>query len=254
MQSSVAKRLSGLALLASFVVFPGCETAAGDEGEEGEESGTGTEDDTGGYEEVFGEDVCSAAPVVSTGRWRGNLRDAAEDLGGACEQGGPDVFFRVELSTPADLTVHARGVGFTPRVGVLPTSCVAGREIACTEGLPTTLTDLPAGTELLVAVGIDPESPALDEPEPAPDSGSGDPLAFELELSVRRILQPGALCQPSPLGRCATGSTCREDPEEGAWRCETLGADTCATRGPRGDSGGVSLEHPARARSARDPQ
>ena len=92
----------------------------------------------------------------------------------------------------------------------MPTDCVAGRELVCTEGLPVTLTDVPEGAELLVSIGIDPDHPLLDGA--APEDGSADPLDFEVDLFVRRILDDGDLCQPDTLGRCMTGSACLQDP------------------------------------------
>jgi hypothetical protein len=172
-------------------------------------------------------DRCSTAPAVSTGLWAGNIRGAGVDAGGACEMGGPDLFLKVALPYRADLVVDGRGEDFVPRVSVLPASCTEGRSLACAEGSALTLNDLPAGAEFFVVVGIDPDDPALFV-EP-PSGGEVDGLAVEVDLLVRRILDDGDYCEPPAAGRCATGSACVEDPEDGAFRCQALAADTCAT-------------------------
>lgn len=203
---------------------PGCEVAAPGAEEGGESE---SESGTGGFEEAELADRCSAAPSVSTGLWPGNLRGAGVDAEGACEMGGPDVFAKVALPYAADLVVEARGVGFVPRVSVLPASCTEGRSLGCGEGIPLALHDVPAGAELYVAVGIAPDDPALLEPPPS--AGEVDGLTVELDLLVRRILEDGDYCQPPGVGRCRTGSACLADAEDGVFRCEVLVADTCAS-------------------------
>jgi hypothetical protein len=200
-----------------------CDTSGQGTGEEGSETEGGT--DTGGLEAAEADDLCDVAPTLSTGRWPGTLRGAASNLGGACGMGGPDAFVRIAVAHPADIRVQARGVGFEPRVGLLPGGCVEGPELACAQTLPATVDDLPAGSEVVVAVGIDPDDPALSSPTPG--EGEPDPLAFEIDVLVRRILAVGDYCKPDSVGRCATGSACLEDAADGAWRCMQLEADTC---------------------------
>lgn len=185
------------------------------------EGGTGT----GGFEPAEASDLCEVAPTLSTGVWPGTLRGAASSLGGACDLGGPDAFLRVALAHPADLQVQARGVGFVPRVGLLPGGCVAGPALACSQTLPATLSNLPAGAEIVVSVGIDVDDPALSSPTPA--QGEPDPLAFEVDLFVRRVLGPGEYCKPPAVGRCVAGTACLESAGDGAWRCQLLDGDTC---------------------------
>lgn len=198
-------------------------------------------------------DRCVQAPSVDEGRFFGTLRGNASVLGGACGSGGPDAFFRVDVPFRADVFVQALGVGFTPRVGVLPVGCAQDwttRTLACTEGIGAWLTDIPAGASLVVSVGIDPEHPQLDLP--APGEGA-DPLSFALDVELRNVLDAGDVCVPASRGRCGTGTLCLtpeglpagrdardDDAETGGVApgdaldasCTVLDADTCASAEP----------------------
>jgi hypothetical protein len=251
-----------LALSALLLDAGACGESSGEEaggGADGTDTGT-TGGQTTGEEPPAGEasDICSAAPAVGVGLWTGSLRDKSRNLGGACGAGGPDAFFKVPVPLRADVRLEAFGVGFTPRLGAVFGDCVAdweNRGLLCTEGLGGWLTDLAAGTDLYVSIGIDPEDPVLDTS--APEEGP-DPLQFALEVTIRRILEPGDLCLPSSRGRCVVGSACLpgaadgdgtetststggdgtgtsgETGQDGAtggssWRCVSLEADTCAS-------------------------
>lgn len=234
-------------------------SAKGGGGTDGTGTGT-TGEQTTGEEAPGGEatNSCSAAPAIGVGLWTGTLRDKNRSLGGACGAGGPDAFFKVPVSLRADVGLEAFGVGFIPRVGVLPGECVGdweGRGLLCTEGLAGWITDLAAGTDLFVSVGIDPEDPVLEAS--APEDGP-DPLQFALDVTIRRILEPGELCMPSSRGRCVAGTAClpgeaggdgtatSTNPDgdgtgtasnsgytsatgQSSWRCTSLEADTCAS-------------------------
>lgn len=184
-------------------------------------------------------DQCGLAPVVQAGRHYGTLRGNASELGGACGLGGPDAFFRLEVPRRSDVWLQGQGVGFVPRVGVLPFTCTtdwATRTLACTEGVGTWLLDVAEGSSLVVAVGVDEELPALDEPPP---SEGPDPLAFALDVRLRNVLAPGEPCEPPGLGRCGTGTACLPSPppddpeaEPGPAVCVVLEGDTCQTAAP----------------------
>jgi hypothetical protein len=201
---------------------------------------------------------------VGVGRFLGTLADKNPSLGGACGRGGPDAFFRVVVPLRADVGMEAVGVGFTPRIGVLSGGCIDDWQtngLLCTRGMSGWITDLAPGTELVVAIGTDPDDPALDA-EPSP--GEPDPLAFAIDVAMRSVLEAGELCMPSSRGRCVTGTACLRRGEGsgldttangsatvattttsgtnganttttvdagstgGPWRCTTLEADTCA--------------------------
>jgi len=228
-------------------------------GADGTDTGS-TGGQTTGEEPEAGEasDICAEAPAIGVGLWTGNLRDKSRNLDGACGSGGPDAFFKVPVRLRADVGLEAFGVGFTPRVGAVFGECVAdweGRGLLCTEGLAGWITDLAAGTDLYVSIGVDPEDPVLDTS--APEEGP-DPLQFALDVTIRRILDPGELCMPSTRGRCVVGSACLPGAADGdgtgtssssggdgtgtssdtgqdsatgdsSWRCVSLEADTCAS-------------------------
>ncbi len=211
-----------------------CACAA--EGGAGDPSGTEETGDTGEEyappDPVEPSNLCETAPEVGAGRFEGELAELAEELGGPCGGGGPDAFLRVRLPRRADLRVAAEAEGFVPKVGVLPSSCVPDRELACSEdGSPVTITDLPAGSEVLVVVGA-----AVPGDLPAANAGS---LAFAVDVGPTWVLGLDEPCFPPELGRCAHGTTCAPDPEtipeegeEGepsGYRCRVLPGDHCAT-------------------------
>jgi hypothetical protein len=226
-------------------------------GADGTDTGTTGGQTTGG-DTAVGEasDICSEAPAIGVGLWTGTLRDKSRNLGGACGASGPDAFFKVPVPLRADVGLEAFGVGFTPRVGAVFGECAAdweNRGLLCTEGIAGWITDLAAGTDLYVSIGVDPEDPVLDAS--APEEGP-DPLQFALDVTIRRVLEPGQLCMPSTRGRCVVGSACLPGAADGdgtgtstgtggdgtgtsskteqddatgdsSWRCVSLEADTC---------------------------
>lgn len=202
----------------------GCTLPPPADGDEGEEESTGT---GGQPEELRPSDLCSEAPIVSSGRWPGTLALASGEFGGACGEGGRDVFYKVQVPFRADLRVEAFGVGFVPRVGLLPQECLPDREFSCAEGLPALVPDVPAGSEVVIAIGIDPDDPALEGP-----SEFDDPLAFAVDVNLRRVLMEGEFCLPPQRGRCVSGTACLpgedDEPGEEAFRCRAVPGETCA--------------------------
>lgn len=179
-------------------------------------------------------DLCDDALLVSHGLYVGNLRDAKPDpaTAGVCGGGGPDTFLRVELPVRADLHVRARGNGFTPRLSLAPDDCLGGREIACAVDAPIALRDLAGGTVVRVSVGVEQHVFVDMNKSPAPE-GAPDPLAFELDIGLTRVLGPGDVCEPASRGRCSDGSLCLAADDRGAVPvCTTLPADTCSTAQP----------------------
>ncbi len=179
-------------------------------------------DSTGEVLELPG-DRCGDPIEASIGTFIVTLHDAASDLGGACGAGGPDVFARIAIPHRADLRVSARGNGFVPRVGVIGTCTEdwATHTLGCSDGLPITVFDLPAGGEVLLAIGA-----AADEPMIAGASSDEDALV-EVQTSLRGVLPLGESCSDSG-GRCQGGTICRAD-AEGFQRCVAADGDTCAT-------------------------
>ena len=196
-------------------------------------------------------DQCALAPTIEAGRHYGSMRGNASELSGACGQGGPDAFFRLEVPRRSDIWLQGQGVGFSPRIGVLPHTCTTDwgtRTMACTQGVGTWLLDVPGGSSLVVSVGIDPEHPALDQ---APPMEGDDPLAFALDVDLRNVLGEGDACEPPGRGRCGTGTLClvppppEDDPDAvpGEAVCTSLPGDTCGSAVPLPvEPGGISVE------------
>lgn len=208
---------------------------AGCDGPSGQSSGASTPDPddttTGALAEAPAPaDACEQALLVTYGRYFGNLRGAKPDpaTSGVCGAGGPDVFLRVEVPVRADLRVAARGVGFTPRLSLAPDDCLGGREIACAADAPLELRDLAVGTVLRLSVGAAPAVFSDLNEKPVPD-GAPDPLSFELDLGLTRVLAAGEVCQPASRGRCVAGTLCQADAPEQPAVCTTVPADTCST-------------------------
>ncbi len=177
-------------------------------------------------------DVCANAFSIAEGIHYGTLRARQSDLDGACGQGGPDAFFRVELARRSDVWLQARGVAFEPRVGVLGSACAPAwsqQQLLCTQGVGGWVRDIAPGSSLVVSVGIAPDDPTIVS---APPTEGADPLDFELTVKLRDVLDVGDLCEPASRGRCAAGTACVPDPDGGPATCETLPADTCATAEP----------------------
>lgn len=182
-----------------------------------------------------GSDLCALAPIVGAGTHYGSLRAHAVSLGGACGEGGPDAFFRLEVPRRSDVQLRGLGSGFSPRVGVLPHACVDEwdtRQLHCDHGAGTWLLDVAAGSSLVVAVGIDGDHPILGLPPP---TAGPDPLSFSLEVKLRNVLEIGDACEPEGRGRCTSGAAClptpppEDDPQgqPGPAVCTAIEADTC---------------------------
>ena len=207
----------------------------GDSGGDGEGEGevtffepdalTETETESEGDEVVGPTDLCDDAPSVPTGRTLGTLRGASPVLGGACGNGGPEVFVVIDVPRRSDVELTAFGMNFQPRIGVLREGCVGDwvdRALLCAPEGPGWVLDVAEGTALTVAVGIDPDDPAR---EIIPTEGN-EPLAFALDVRLRSVLEPGENCGGG-LGRCVSGSACLPGPDGDAPRCFELDGDTC---------------------------
>jgi hypothetical protein len=184
-------------------------------------------------------DQCAGAPVVHAGRHTGTLRGHSSDRGGACGRGGPDAFVVVEVPRRVDVRLNARGVDFAPVVGARSARCEhawSATQLLCTHGLEGWVLDVPAGGQILVSVGIDPDDPALAS---SPKPGYADPLDFVLEVELRNVLLEGERCTPTSRGRCVSGTRCLgEDAADTtggldeAPRCVALDGDFCASAIP----------------------
>lgn len=237
-----------LATAALIVLASGCrdEPAAsdGDGGTMPPPSSTdeGADASTSGGVELGDDasDRCEAAPVIGAARHYGTLRGKGTELDGACGLGGPDAFLRLDVPRRSDVWVQAHGVGFEPRVGVLPDGCSADwahRTLLCTEGIGGWLLDVAAGSSLVVSVGVAEDHPVLDEP---PRLIGPDPLEFALDVELRNVLEPGETCLPQGAGRCGSGTACmtvpppEDDPDAtpGPSVCVVLPGDTCQSAEP----------------------
>ncbi|MCA9708849.1 MAG: hypothetical protein KDK70_23595 [Myxococcales bacterium] len=248
----------------AFALVAGLGSACRDEGGEDptrddEPAPMGTTGDSGsstGEPYVPSEeatDQCALAPSIGAGRHHGSMRGKVSELGGACGREGPDAFFRLDVPRRSDVWLQGLGVGFSPRVGVLPHACSndwASRMVGCTEGVGTWLVDVPAGASLVISVGADDALPLFDEPPPA---DGPDPLGFELEVRLRNVLDEGDPCEPPGRGRCGSGTACvvppapEDDPDAPPPEavCTVLPGDTCQTAIPVAvplTPGGTSVE------------
>lgn len=175
-------------------------------------------------------DVCAAALDVRPGAHEGSLYNAAADLAAAleadgvdapgCPFDGPDVFLRHTVTANADVTVTAQGEGFVPLVAILDAGCTAS--FACGAGLPMSMLDVAAGTELSLAIGVAADAPAL-----AAALGPDD-LRFRVDVVERQVIGTGQGCGLLGQGRCETGSACMPD-DLGGSRCTQVPGDTCAS-------------------------
>lgn len=202
------------------------DTTTGDGDDESGSSGDAVSNEVGA-------DVCLSAPAVPPGRYEGTLAGKSAS-GGACAQGGPEVFFRFDVARRSDVRVSAHGDGYDPRVGVFGHDCAVPFDEAgllCTTGTAGWVTDVPAGSELYVAVGA--ATADVD------GSRTGN---YALEVSTRNVLSAGERCGPEAWGRCETGSVCLGAADEGgADVCTEISGDRCGNPIsldiPRGDSG-----------------
>lgn len=193
------------------------------EGETGEPSAIGDECET--------TELVLAVPS----RLQATLRHAMpSEIGDACGATGPVVFARVRVSGRVDLTLEAHGRAFDPKLSLLRPGCVAtladdARLLACGDELPVTLFDIGPDVELLVAIGIAQDDPALAL---TPEQGEPDPLAFELELTQRAVLAEGQRCGLDQ-GRCEAGTVCLVADDDGVEeaRCRRPAADSCVAPG-----------------------
>jgi hypothetical protein len=110
--------------------------------------------------------------------------------------------------------------------------CIADddRLLACGKELPITLFDIGPDAELLVAIGIAQDDPALVLAAPA--EGEPDPLDFELTFVQRAVLAEGQRCGPDQ-GRCEAGTVCLLAQHDGVAeaRCVRPPADSCVAPG-----------------------
>jgi hypothetical protein len=118
-----------------------------------------------------------------------------------CGGGGPDVFLRIAVPLRADLQVEAQGVGFTPRVSLAPPGCQKAPMLVCDGSGVAALEDLSEGTVVTLAIGMDPAL-FVSLSGVAALEGEPDPLAFTVDVGLRRVLAAGEACLPTVRGRC----------------------------------------------------
>jgi hypothetical protein len=182
-------------------------------------------------------DECETTELVieTPTRLQATLRHAtSSEIGNACGATGPVVFTRVRVSSRVDLTLEANGRAFDPKLALLRPGCLATtaddeRLLACGDELPVTVFDIGPDVELLVAIGIAEEDPALAI---AAEPGEPDPVDFGLEFSQRAVLAEGQRCGLAQ-GRCEAGTVCLVVEQQGVeeLRCLRPPADSCAAPG-----------------------
>lgn len=170
---------------------------------------------------VVGSSRCDEPAAIGLGRWRGDLAAASVALQGLCGAPGPVAYFAVDLEGAGDVAIEASADAFTPRVGVKFEHCDAPWSV-CGDGGPLWLTNVAAGTTLIVAVSV-----PVDEYPPAWLDGTGLPFDVTLGLRARRIVAAGEAC----LGdvRCEAGTRCVEADAMAVPVCVSVPGDLCST-------------------------
>lgn len=211
--------------------------AAGEAPNDDDDASTEASESESGEPAALG-DECETTELVleAPTSLQATLRHATpSEIGNSCGTTGPIVFARVRVSGRVDLTLEANGRAFDPKLSVLRPGCLAtsaddARLLACGDELPVTLFDIGPDVELLVAIGIDEDDPALAL---TPEPDDPDPLDFELAFTQRAVLAEGQRCGLDQ-GRCESGTVClvaqEEDGVEEA-RCRQPPADSCAAPG-----------------------
>jgi hypothetical protein len=228
----------GASKLAATWLFAMLACRAGADGEapssDGEES-TGGESETGEPSAIGGDCETTELVLDVPTSLQATLRHAMpSEIGNSCGTTGPIVFARLLVSGRVDLTLEANGRAFDPKLTVLRPGCLASsadddRLLACGDDLPVTLFDIGPDVELLVAIGIAEDDPALAL---TPEQGEPDPLDFELEFTQRAVLAEAQRCG-ADQGRCEAGTVCLVGEDDGVEeaRCRRPPADSCVAPG-----------------------
>lgn len=230
--------MAALGPLAAWLLLlaPACTPGTGETSETSETSASASDGDTSSTGDFLppapvADENCLLAPIVDPGRISGSLRGIEAGVG-VCGVAGPTTYLQIAPQLDADVIVIANATGFSPRLGIAPDGCGAGREFACVDGETLGFRDVAAGTVLTLEIGAAATDPGLAAPPP--EDGSADPLDFTVDIALRRILDVGERCLPESRGRCPGGTICAApagaDPEDLAgWICESLAGDTCAS-------------------------
>jgi hypothetical protein len=222
--------------VAWLIAMLGCRAGAVGESSNSE-GGESTQDDTetGEPSAIGGDCETTELELEVPTSLQATLRHAnPSEIGNSCGTTGPIVFARVRVSGRVDLTLEANGRAFDAKLAVLRPGCLAtsaddDRLLACGDQLPVTLFDIGPDVELLVAIGIAEDDPALAL---TPEQGEPDPLDFELEFTQRAVLAEGQRCGPDQ-GRCEAGTVCLVVENDGVEeaRCQRPPADSCVAPG-----------------------
>lgn len=228
-----ASALAAMWLIVTMACRPGAD---GESGGGGGESSEGEGESETGEPSAIGDDCETTELVLDVPtKLQTTLRHAMpSEIGNSCGTTGPIVFARVRVSDRVDLALEAHGRAFDAKLSVLRPGCVAtsaddDRLLACGDELPVTLFDIGPDVELLVAIGIDEDDPALAI---TPEQGQPDPLDFELEFTQRGVLAEGQRCGLDQ-GRCEAGTVCLVAQDNGVEeaRCRRPPADSCVAPG-----------------------
>jgi hypothetical protein len=219
-------------LLGTLACRPGAD---GESPNSDDDEPTEGESETGGAPAIGGECETTELLLEAPTRLQATLRHAMpSEIGNSCGTTGPIVFARVHVSGRVDLTLEATGRAFDAKLSLLRPGCIAtsaddDRLLACGDELPVTLFDVGPDVELLVAIGIAQDDPALAI---SPEQGEPDPLDFELEFMQRAVLAEGQRCDLAQ-GRCEAGTVCLVVEDDGVEeaRCHRPPADSCVAPG-----------------------
>lgn len=227
-----ASKLAATWLIATLACRAGADGDA--TSSDGGESSEG-DSETGEPPAIGGDCQTTELVLEAPTSLQATLRHAMpSEIGNSCGATGPIVFARVRVSGRVDLTLEANGRAYDPKLTVLRPGCLATsaddeRLLACGGELPVTLFDIGPDVELLVAIGIAEDDPALAL---TPEQGEPDPLDFELEFTQRAVLAEGQRCGLD-RGRCEAGTVCLVAQDDGVEevRCRRPPADSCVAPG-----------------------
>jgi hypothetical protein len=230
------RRHSSWVAAASLLVALGCRPSDPGESKGDDDESSEGESETGEPSALGADCLTTELVLAAPMSLQATLRHATtSEIGSSCGATGPTVFARVHVSGRVDLTLAVHGQAFEPKFAVLRPGCLASaleddRVLACGDELPVTVFDIGPDVELLVAIGIAQDDPALALA--AAPEGEPDPLDFELEFVQRAVLAEGQRCGPD-RGRCEAGTVCLVAEEDGVSeaRCRRPEADSCAAPG-----------------------
>lgn len=169
---------------------------------------------------VVGASACDEAEPIGLGRWRGEFAPLAVALTGGCGAPGPVAHFAVEVDVAGDLAISAEAPRFLPEIGVRFEHC-EHPWAACRLGATDWITDVAAGTRLLVTV-----TAPLDAVLPERIGSAPTDFHFTLAIRSRRVLGEGEPCNDE--ARCASGTRCAPLDASSVRVCTPVPGERCS--------------------------